>query len=360
MTKDSIDVVVSFDTTGSMYTCLTQVRNKITELAARLFRDIPNLRMGILAHGDYCDGPRVISKLDLTSEEHQVTHFVRHVQATGGGDAPECYELALHEARSFSWSAGKNKALVLIGDDVPHGPHERQNTKKLDWRNELGLLLEAGVHVHAVQALGRSHATPFWQEVANTTGGCHLQLHQFSNVTDLLLAICYKQGAPAQFETFHQEVQKGGRMNRSMYEAFSTLNGVRTPTTAYKPSSDLEPVHPSRFQVLDVESDVPIAEYVRSNGLDFRVGRGFYEFTKSVKVQDHKEVILVDKRTGDMYSGSTARKLLKLPLAGTVTIKPEVAKEVLRSYSAFIQSTSPNRKLIGGTRFLYEVSDWSA
>jgi hypothetical protein len=31
---------------------------------------------------------------------------------------------------------------------------------------------------------------------------------------------------------------------------------------------------------------------------------------------------------------------------------------VLAKYTAFIQSTSANRKLMGGTKFLYEVEDW--
>jgi hypothetical protein len=37
----------------------------------------------------------------------------------------------MHEARSFSWTAGKAKVLAMIGDDVPHTAHDRQNTKKL-------------------------------------------------------------------------------------------------------------------------------------------------------------------------------------------------------------------------------------
>jgi len=32
----------------------------------------------------------------------------------------------------------------------------------------------------------------------------------------------------------------------------------------------------------------------------------------------------------------------------------------LEKYAVFVQSTSANRKLMGGTRFLYEVEDWAA
>lgn len=53
--KESIDVVFSFDTTGSMYPCLSQVRSTISETVERLFKDIPDIRIGIVAR--YCDAP---------------------------------------------------------------------------------------------------------------------------------------------------------------------------------------------------------------------------------------------------------------------------------------------------------------
>lgn len=359
VTKESIDILFSFDTTGSMYPCLTQVRNKVSTTIKRLFKDIPNLRVGIIAHGDYCDRERAVTKFDFSDDEKAICKFVETVRATDGGDTPECYELVLHEARSLSWSAGKNKAVVMIGDDIPHPPSYRENTKKLDWKNEAKLLVEAGIHVHAVQALARTHATKFYSDLADITGGCHLELHQFAHVTDMLMAICYKQSSPEQLQQYEEEVSKQGRMNRSVHQIFSTLLGRKmTKSDSTFGKAVLESVHPSRFQVLDVDTDVDIAGFVRSEGLMFKTGRGFYQFTKPVEVQDHKEVILVDKKSGDMFSGKQARELLRLPKTGTVKIKPDVAREVLAKYTAFIQSTSNNRKLLGGTKFLYEVDDW--
>lgn len=357
--KDSIDLLFTFDTTGSMYTCIAQVRRDISATAKRLFKDIPNLRIGVIAHGDYCDGPRAITKLDFSDDVNTVCRFVETVRDTSGGDEPECYELVLHEARSFSWTSGKNKAVVMIGDATPHGPHERQNTKKLDWRNELKLLCEAGIHVHAVQALGRSHATAFWKECASITGGHHLELHQFSHVTDLIHAICYNQVSQDQVKSYEQEVSKRGRMDRSLHQIFSTLLGraaAEVKTAGYGKAS-LEAVHPSRFQVLRVDKKADIQQFVGDNGVKFKAGRGFYELTKSVKVQDHKEVILRDRKTGDMFSGAKAREMLRLPKTGTVSINPKVVQDVLTKYSAFIQSTSFNRVLMPDTDFLYENAD---
>jgi hypothetical protein len=353
---EPIDVVFSFDTTGSMYPCLGEVRRTVSKTVKDLFKDIPRLRVGAIAHGDYCDappaGPYVIKMLDLTSDEDAVIRFINGVQPTGGGDEPECYELVLAEARRFSWAAGKNKALVMIGDATPHPASYALNTRKLDWRNELDLLQEARISVYGVQALNRSYATAFWQEVAKKTGGFHLQLNQFRHVVDLLKAICYKQESPERLIEYRDLVQREGRMNREGATMFGTLTGRATEVSFG--SSDLKAVAPGRFQIFDVMRDQDIMGFCKDTGATFKVGRGFYEFgRKSVEVQHHKEVILEDKRSGDLFTGEKARELLGLPKDHTVTLSPKSTK--LKDYNVFIQSTSANRKLLAGTRFLYEV-----
>ncbi|KAH7703066.1 von Willebrand factor type A [Aphelenchoides avenae] len=118
------------------------------------------------------------------------------------------------------------------------------------------------------------------------------------------------------------------------------------------PPGDMNAVNPGRFQVLDVDHDVSIKNFVEAQGVVFKKGRGFYEFTKTEMVQSYKEIILMDKNTGDMFEGAYARTLLGLPTNANAKISPENL-----DYVVFIQSTSYNRKLVGGTRFLYEISD---
>lgn len=351
-------IVFTFDTTGSMYPCLTQARRSIVETVKRLFKEIPDLEVGVIAHGDYCDAGSsyVIKQLQLTSNENAIVKFVNGVEATGGGDSAECYELVLREARTqMAWKAGATKVVVLIGDDVPHGKNEHQNYAKIDWRNELELMLEADVKVYGVQALRRSYATPFYEEISEKTSGFHLNLDQFAHVQDLILAVCYKQNGDDALEAFEKEVAAAGRMNRSLDSMFDTLYGKkpkmkRPVRTSYAPTS-LKAVHPSRFQVLFVDKDRTIMDFVEDNGLEFKKGRGFYELTKTVKVQAHKEIILCDKKTGDFFTGDYARDLLGLPHGENASLKPVS----LDKYKVFIQSTSNNRKLLGDTDFLYEV-----
>lgn len=349
---DVFKVLFSIDTTGSMFACLSQVRRRVTEMVNTLFKEIPNLEVGIIAHGDYCDrGSTYVTKhLQFTANRDQIIRFVNNVGATGGGDAAECYEQVLYEARSFNWGSGK-KALVMIGDDVPHPPSYSGNIANLDWRNEIGLLLKMGINVYGVQALNRSHATNFYREIAERTGGYHLTLDQFSSVVDLVMAICYQQVDPQLLSNFEIKVQESGRMNRNMDEVFAILIGRKTPSKRYRKSRHLEAVELGRFQVMQVDADQAIRDFVEDNGLIFKKGRGFYQLTKTETIQDYKEVILLEDMTGDFYSGEKARELLGLPRRGSTRTRPLVPS----GYTAFIQSTSYNRKLKAGTEFLYEV-----
>ena len=47
------DIVFSFDTTCSMYSCLAEVRRNIESISDKLFKEIPGLRLSIISHGDY-------------------------------------------------------------------------------------------------------------------------------------------------------------------------------------------------------------------------------------------------------------------------------------------------------------------
>jgi hypothetical protein len=357
--SEAIDVVFSFDTTGSMYPCLAQVRNVVSQTVKQLLKDIPNIRIGIIAHGDYCDappsGPYVIKMLDLSTDEKEIVKFVKGVERTYGGDFPECYELVLAEARRLSWGAGKQKVLVMIGDATPHEPSYHANTRNLDWRNEIALLREAGVHVYGVQALNRHGSTKFYREIAKGSGGLHLNLNQFRQVTDLVKAICYKQQSPEALQQYQDHVQDAGRMNRDMAQIFGVLTGKKVKT-AFKTTGDLKPVPPGRFQIFEVGKDTAIKAFAEGIGATFQKGRGFYEFTKTVEVQERKEVILEHKESGDLFTGAQARNMIGLPFGSRGRVNPRDAK--LSDYNVFIQSTSVNRKLLKGTRFLYEVEDF--
>ena len=66
-----VEVVFSFDTTGSMYACLAEVRRGVAAAVRRLRREVAGIRLGVVAHGDYCDArTSYVTKLqDFTCDE---------------------------------------------------------------------------------------------------------------------------------------------------------------------------------------------------------------------------------------------------------------------------------------------------
>lgn len=126
------------------------------------------------------------------------------------------------------------------------------------------------------------------------------------------------------------------------------LHATRTFTGNEEPES-LASVSTERFRILKVPKKCTIKQFVLSNNLEFKTGRGFYEFTKPEIISHKKEVVLVDKKTGEMFSGRDARRMIG---AGSGIRIPPTSFEKWR---VFVQSTSYGRNLMGGTSFLYEV-----
>lgn len=340
-----MDIVFSFDTTGSMRPCIRQVRKNVRETCKLLFESIDDLRIGIIAHGDYCDGKRGVSILDLTNDSKAIDKFIRDAPDTSGGDSDEFYERILHEARKLDWYSD-NRAFVMIGDAEPHRVGYKYNSIRynVDWKDEAIALMEEGISIYSIHALPQ-YKSRFWGQLADLAGTPKLELNQFADINQLLCGLCFHQAGnlPA------YEAIIGDSASTSVLQSFDLLSG-RKKREKKKNKYGLTPVHPSRFQVLDVDDDCSIKDFVQDNGLIFKTGKGFYEFTKRVLVQSHKEIVLKDNDSGDLFTGEEAREILNIPIGENARVSPEPSK-----YTAFIQSTSANRKLLGGTKFLYEV-----
>ncbi|XP_052782003.1 uncharacterized protein LOC128218385 [Mya arenaria] len=221
----NMEIVFSFDTTGSMSSCLNEVRGRISDMAQRLQADIPGIKIGIFAHGDYCDKHNYITKhVDLTTDITKLMDFVQNVKPTGGGDSDECYELVLHEVRTkLSWTPGTQRALVMIGDCNPHEPNYPQNKLKLDWRKEADALAGIGVRIYSVQcaSYGADH---FYGDIAKRTGGQHLKLSDFKNVFDFLMTVCYREKSDDLFTSYEKEVRaRCGKVNKDIDKLFGDL-----------------------------------------------------------------------------------------------------------------------------------------
>lgn len=106
------------------------------------------------------------------------------------------------------------------------------------------------------------------------------------------------------------------------------------------------------FKSWTVDKEVDIKTFVEDKGVPFVLGAGYYPLTKNEKkVQKNKQIVLVKKGTREIYAGAEARELLGLPDEDT---KVEPGNH--GDWDIYIQSTSVNRKLVRGTKLLYNLT----
>ncbi|XP_074642064.1 uncharacterized protein LOC141899580 [Tubulanus polymorphus] len=236
-----MEIVFSFDTTGSMSSCLNSVRDNIQEMITRLFTDMPQLRIAVIAHGDYedarCKNCYVTKMHDFSSSVDDLCEFVKTVGSTCGFDSDECYELVLKEVTEMSWSPGSQRSLVTIGDANPHELRYFDTCKvtpkpqAIDWREQTDILRDMGVHIYGVECQAGSTPKTFYTEIAKRTDGTYIKLNNFSNVYDMLMAICYRENGPDMLSAYEHEVRGRGTIHPEMDRMFSALR-TKSATTA--------------------------------------------------------------------------------------------------------------------------------
>eukprot|EP00746_Dinoflagellata_sp_MGD_P073943 gnl/MRDRNA2_/MRDRNA2_29937_c0_seq1.p1 gnl/MRDRNA2_/MRDRNA2_29937_c0~~gnl/MRDRNA2_/MRDRNA2_29937_c0_seq1.p1 ORF type:complete len:1218 (-),score=238.80 gnl/MRDRNA2_/MRDRNA2_29937_c0_seq1:45-3698(-) len=219
-------IIWSFDTTGSMSSCLETVKTQIKQLSSELFKRLPELEIGIIAHGDYCDenSTYLIKHLPFSTDPSEIASWVAKVGPTGGGDAPEAYEIALHcAATEYRWKTDAHKVVVIIGDEVPHTKDYPGNTNHVDWNAELEHLANLGVRVFGVQCFSNGHAKPFYKALADQTDGLHLPMHDLAIIKDVFMAICLQVSDYSEFEKFSAQLRDSGPVASSLVPMMTKL-----------------------------------------------------------------------------------------------------------------------------------------
>jgi hypothetical protein len=260
MSKEEVNITASipkateiafcFDTTGSMQPCIANVRKHIEKTCEELFKDIPGLKVGFISHGDYCDDANTYDIQKLTDDEKKVYQFIRNTPNTGGGDSPECYELALNLAKGLGWTVDKkNKGvLVMIGDAEPHDVNYPQNKDKLDWEKEVKDLMEMGINVYPLQCLYQSNAkgpNEFWAKISEICDTPLLKLQNFDEAHLAVRSYAHASGGSARYAAYEKKLVDEGvalspsimALNTSMrsespkYDVIEEITSTSPPTS---------------------------------------------------------------------------------------------------------------------------------
>lgn len=152
-------------------------------------------------------------------------------------------------------------------------------------------------------------------------------------------AVANSQGITSYFSSR----QRGIKSTKSFYTDLSDL----TSKDVKKNLDDIS----GMVRVLPVDREEDIKTFVEKNMGKYVPGTAFYQLTKDEKkVQDYKQLLVMEKGKKAVFGGPDARSVLGIP-DGDLKIKPGNHG----NWDVFVQSTSSNRKLVRGTKVLIKI-----
>lgn len=201
-----LDMVIAFDTTGSMSSYLGQVKSHVSSLVPQLLKDNPDMRIGIVAFGDYCDMNsaddfgKAYQVLHPTNKKNDIISFVRKAKDTGGGDSDEFYELVIKKiTEETPWREDAVKSVLFIADCNPHPvgysyPGKVENSQ-IDWREEARKASEKGIQFDTISIYGSRFK--WYEELAHITDGVYSEFKSAGNTSNYIKTVAYARGGEA-------------------------------------------------------------------------------------------------------------------------------------------------------------------
>lgn len=204
--RAATDVVLVFDTSGSMDEALDEAKDDIRGVIATINDRYDDVRYAVATVQDYPDlygdpGDRPWDLVQpLSSDADAIDSAISSLVADGGGDDAESYGRALFEADrdpAVGFRPGAQRLAVLVADNVPHdddlnigipeddwyesspfdtevdpGRDETVGTADdIDWQPLLSSLKDRGMPLFFVLFKGTSSFLPYWRAWAGATGG---------------------------------------------------------------------------------------------------------------------------------------------------------------------------------------------
>ncbi|HAA70494.1 MAG TPA: hypothetical protein DCE55_15255 [Planctomycetaceae bacterium] len=198
--RNGLDIIIAFDSTGSMGGEIRAVKRQIRKLGTTLFQLVPKTRLGICTYRD--EGEEYLVRgLPLTNNLQVVEEFLSDVYPGGGGDNPEAVHSGLEWSLSNNSFRRRSRKVILLFGDAP--PHQRNQqlcvSLATDFRDQYNGL------VSTVTCRAR-RKMPAFVEIAEAGGGeAFLTTDQREIMTQLMVLVF------------------GGRHRSKVLEAFKLL-----------------------------------------------------------------------------------------------------------------------------------------
>lgn len=120
--RNGLDIVIAFDSTGSMGGEINQVKAQIEEIGTALVKLVPRARISLCTYRDQGDS-YLVKGIPLTGDIQEVVNFLDRVSAADGGDIPEAVEEGLRWAVEKNQFRSRARKVILIFGDAP--PHDK-------------------------------------------------------------------------------------------------------------------------------------------------------------------------------------------------------------------------------------------
>lgn len=215
--SERTDMVIAFDTTGSMKSYIDAVKKQVKELIPELLSKSPDLQIKIVAFGDYCDKTNIntfgdaYQESQLTSNANDLIDFVDSAKNTSGGDYAEFYELVLYKIHTETpWRENSKKAVLLIADAVPHHigyyyPNKMESHNTLEWKKVASNMAKDGIQVDTIAVT----QDEWYKELSKITNGVHSLFSSSEKTVDLVRAATYSRSSTAGFSFLYSAVVDG-------------------------------------------------------------------------------------------------------------------------------------------------------
>lgn len=176
-----IDLMIVFDTTGSMGDELAYLQAEIEDVILRIQADLEDviIRLAFLFYRDVTDDYITRCFNFSTDIDLQLNHF-KSQSAGGGGDFPEASERALYEAIRKDWTDGPSTKLILHVADAPPHPDPESMTM---FKEVIMAANKKGIKIIPIASSGIDKETEFLMRAeAMLTGGTYVFLTNHSGI----------------------------------------------------------------------------------------------------------------------------------------------------------------------------------
>jgi von Willebrand factor type A domain len=122
--RRELDLVFTFDVTGSMGQYIKEGKNTIQSIVSRIVQqENCDVRFGLVAYRDAPpqDTTFVTKEFTFTKDLSIMQEYLNGLGAVGGGDGPEAVGTALYATEQLPWRTDAAKVVIFITDAPPHG-----------------------------------------------------------------------------------------------------------------------------------------------------------------------------------------------------------------------------------------------